>query len=83
MTRANFVSGVGGANTPAFLAYALSAAQSIAGAIRKYLYNNLLIMVLKFLIQIMLMIHASGSTFTALAVVGKYFVYATVYGLDK
>jgi len=73
MTRANFVSGVGGTNTPAFLAYANSDQSGLTGNSFTKLTNygvEVFDTDNKF---------ASGSTFTP-GVVGKYFVYGTCFG---
>ena len=72
MTRANFVSGVGGDNTPAFLAYANADQGSISGNTFTKLTN--------YGVEVFDTDNTFSSSRWTPGVVGKYFVYATVYG---
>ena len=71
MTRANFVSGVGGANTPAFLAYANADQYNIS--------QNTYTKLDKYGVEVFDTDNTFSSSRFTPGVVGKYFVYGTVY----
>jgi len=71
MTRANFVSGVGGTNTPAFLAYANSDQANIG--------TNSYTKLTNYGAEVFDTDNKFASSRFTPGVVGKYFVYGTVY----